>query len=322
MHGAKDESRIMKNSIELKTNGIRLSASLQMRMGMVIGIAAVVGCALETGASTDCVDIETTIRPRIICPGEEVTVSWNVRNPRDIRCDAFFDLEFGEGCFGSVEEDVEVVMTSSPEAVFPEGRVASRMGVSGSETIVGFHDTEITFTVFRRATDGRRVFCELGGRTLQVITEFQEATETLNFGFGCNAALGGGSGWGATHIERGEIASSLIQIREVRNMSPFAVTVSVTRDSDDPTIPHFVQVQLEAFGSAADSTTEIGSEYFGLWTARPVTPAVFGPDGCDSEDGTPGDVTAPSGGDSPIIVTRPDVVLKVTLGCGETPPSK
>ncbi len=283
-------------------------------LGLPAGILLYIGCSVETGGLDVCGDVVVAVQPRIICPGENVTISWS-SEPALIDCDEFFGIGFGEGCVGPVEENISVLLASDPEAIFGGGLVLSRDGASGSETVTVNDDTAIRISLFRQRTAGSgRLFCDGGATAVQVLDPDEVAVELLNFEFGCDRGLGGGPGWGAINIEPGEVASSSIRILQVRNLSTFPIQLGLRRDSPDSSIPPLVTVTLGGAGQPTDTTTEIGGPYFGLWSAAPLEPGAFGPSGCES-DGPTGDVVAPPGGGGTVIVPRPPIEIQVTLGC-------
>jgi hypothetical protein len=288
--------------------------SLILIPGALLLVSGCVGCGLERGGLDACSEIDIGLRPRVICPGESVTLSWNVRDARVIPCEQFFDPGFGEGCLGTVDERFSVMLTSDPEPVFGGTQLFTGEGASGSTTITPMSDVRIDFNVFRQHTARVRTHCDLETLEVRVLGPSVTAFEELSFAFGCTAAAGGAPGWGPINIERGEIASSSVSIQRVVNLSAFPIRLTVLRDSPGVSIPPLVTVELAAAGTPGDSTTDIAQEFFGRWSAAPLDPAALGPTGCEGDPAAPGNVT-PDPSAPPLGADQPDIVVSVLLGC-------
>lgn len=294
--------------------------SLAIGAAVATGGLNYAGCNLPRGGLMECGDIEVKVTPRFICPGDPVSLMWEVHDPRIIPCEDFFDLAVGEGCVGTIDESFEVFITSNPEPIFDGARFVDRRGATGVETVAISEDTTVEFTVFRRTAENRRVVCVPDSKTVNVLRP--ESLETfddeLRFTFGCTAGEGGTPGWGAINIERNERASSSVHIQNVRNRTRFAIRLSLQRDTDDLSIPPLVTVDLGALGTPTDTSTAIQDEYFGLWTAVPLSPDPVGPSGCDGTEPN-GNVVSPPDGDGTVLVPQPDIVVDVAIGCAQLP---
>ena len=270
----------------------------------IMGIAA--GCSLTTGASSKCIGVNFEARPTYLCPGENVTLAWNVL-PERIPCSEVFDLGFGEGCLGSLDGAVSVFLSSEPTNLFePPGPLPN----VGTTSVIPPRDSEITLTAIRQIPDRKTETCNIRKNEF-VILRTETRTHVEVFEWGCKSARDGGVGWSSVDYDLGEISSSTIAIRGVRNTNPFSIIVGMRRDRPDGTI----QIETARLGPGETSDDRFNGPFFGVWEASHAEPGSFGPDGCDIMK-EPGDILWLPGEREPLIISpRPDIRLEFTLIC-------
>lgn len=290
----------------------RTTSALLARLAIPAAVLLVSGCEIERSALTpSCSGVDFGIRPRYVCPGESVTLTWNAPSRR-VPCEEVLDLGFGENCLGERDGGVDAFLSSEPENLFEPPGVpptgTRTIAFAGADDAV--EETVVTFTASRQFPDDRTAVCNIEGVVrvvgIRAVAPHQEA-----FVWGCENGRGGGPGWSPVDYEPGQIASANIEIRGVENASPFPIRVGMRRDRPDGT----TQVESVLLAAGA-STTTFDGPFYGAWDAAHADPASFGPDGC--EGSPPGDV-APTDEPPPVIAPRPDVEVVFRLICTGRP---
>ncbi|MFQ5412335.1 MAG: hypothetical protein ACE5EC_08545, partial [Phycisphaerae bacterium] len=88
------------------------------------------------------------------------------------------------------------------------------------------------------------------------------------FQFRCLPGESGGPGWTKVVYERGQLASASISIVLVRNFSPETIMLSVMRNRDDEMLPPSI---VDAIIPSGDTSFEFNGEYYGVWSAIPIS---------------------------------------------------
>ncbi|MFQ5502830.1 MAG: hypothetical protein ACE5EQ_11115, partial [Phycisphaerae bacterium] len=88
------------------------------------------------------------------------------------------------------------------------------------------------------------------------------------FQFQCLSGETGGPGWTKIVYERGQLASANISIALVRNLSTETIRLSVLRNRDDEMLPPLF---AEAFIPSGDTSFDFNGEYYGVWSAVPLS---------------------------------------------------
>ncbi len=258
------------------------------------------------------------VRPRYVCPGEPVVVSWELRAIETLtagRCGPFV---------GCIEEPTgirrliptEVYLESNPtyrdeepETLFVGENAVPPDENVGSRTVYPEEDTAFEFYA---ELEGRGVI-ERERREVEVLSPSGLSARHEQFTWGCTNGESGSPGWAPVVYERGELTSPTIRVFRVYNYSDEAILLSLRRDRDEEGLPpEIIQAEL----GPSESTEAFNGEYYGVWTAMPLGYSnEVGMSVCETMVAE-GDVALP-----PDAVAEdaglPDIRILVQFGCGD-----
>ena len=202
------------------------------------------------------------VRPMYICRGESIEASWEL-HPRDasgaaLGLEIFLAWSLLTG---------DIVAAGTPEVPVVGGIIRTPDPNMGSRTLFPMADTAYFFDatieglspLTRERRDVRVVEMEIGG--VRIRPEL--------FQFRCSTGESGGPGWTTLLYERGQLASASIRITQVRNMSLVeTIRLLLKRNRDEEMLP---PTTAEATIAPRDTSVEFNGEYYGLWTATPLS---------------------------------------------------
>ncbi len=218
------------------------------RAGLAIGTLALWGGTFE-------------VRPMIICPGEPVVASWEL-HPTDVSggalgLDIFLAWQLLTG--DRVADGTRENRVTGGDILTPDPNMGSRTFFPMADRRFFFDATiEGIDPLMREQRDVRVVEMDPGG--VRIRPEV--------FRFQCLSGETGGPGWTKIVYERGQLASANISIALVRNLSTETIRLSVLRNRDDEMLPSLF---AEAFIPSGDTSFDFNGEYYGVWSAVPLS---------------------------------------------------
>ncbi len=201
------------------------------------------------------------VRPMFICPGEPVVASWEL-HPTDalggaLGLDIFLAWQLLTG--DRVADGTRENRVTGGDIVTPDPNMGSRTFFPMADRRFFFDATiEGVEPLRREQRDVRVVEMDPGG--VRIRTEV--------FQFRCLSGETGGPGWTKIVYERGQLASANISITLVQNLSHESIMLSVMRNRDDEMLPPLI---AEAIIPSGETSFEFNGEYYGIWTAAPIS---------------------------------------------------
>ncbi|MFQ5430026.1 MAG: hypothetical protein ACE5E1_06915 [Phycisphaerae bacterium] len=199
------------------------------------------------------------VRPMFICEGESVAASWEL-NPTDaagaaLGLEIFLAWALLTGDI--VPDGTRENRVVGGDIVTPDPNMGSRTFFPTADRRFFFDATIEGLGALRREQRDVRVVAAGGARI-----------RTEAFQFRCSTGDSGGPGWTTVTYERGQLASAGLQITGVQNVNHETIMLSVKRDRDDEMLPPLIVDEIIAPG---DMSTVFNGEYYGVWTAVPVS---------------------------------------------------